>query len=184
MPQVQRGRKECKARRRFRRRICSLSLAPLHSLPPESGKLLEAAALLHNTGHFISGTGHHKHSSYIVNNADMPGYTDRERHLIALLCRYHRKSLPSARHEFFKSLAPEEKRAVQMLTPLLRIAVGLDAGRAQKVTDAEASIVNNAVSITVHANEDCDLELWAAERATDSFRQAYGVPMTISKAGK
>ena len=158
------------------------ALQPLHSLPPETGKLLEAAALLHNTGHYISGTGHHKHSAYIVSNSDMPGYTDRERHLIALLCRYHRKSLPAPRHDIFRSLPTEEKRIVQMLTPLLRIAVGLDAGHAQKISDIEATVANNTVTIGVRAEEDTDLEVWAVERVSDTFRQVYGVPLAITKS--
>jgi exopolyphosphatase/guanosine-5'-triphosphate,3'-diphosphate pyrophosphatase len=48
------------------------ALKPLHKFPSENGKLLEAAAYLHNVGHYISDTGHHKHSEYIVTNADMP----------------------------------------------------------------------------------------------------------------
>ena len=42
------------------------AMQPLHRLPPDHGRLLHAAGYLHDTGHFISGTGHHKHSAYIV----------------------------------------------------------------------------------------------------------------------
>ena len=160
------------------------ALQALHMLPPDAGRLLESAAYLHNVGHYISDTGHHKHSAYIVSSSDMPGYTDRERHIVALLCRYHRKSLPTTRHDVFRDLAADEKRMVQMLTPLLRVAVGLDAGRAQKVRAVEAHVVNNAVNVTVRGEGDFDLEIWAAERAADVFRQVYGVPMHIGKARK
>jgi exopolyphosphatase/guanosine-5'-triphosphate,3'-diphosphate pyrophosphatase len=160
------------------------ALQPLHTLPPEAGRLLEAAAYLHNVGHYISETGHHKHSAYIVNNSDMPGYTDRERHIVSLLCRYHRKSMPTTRHDVFRTLPADEKHFVQMLTPLLRVAVGFDAGRAQKIQAVEAQIVNNAATVTVQGEGDFDLEIWAAERAADIFRQVYGVPMTINKARK
>ena len=71
-----------------------------------------------------------------------------------------------------------------MLTPLLRIAVGLEAGRTQKVSEIETSIDANAVTVTVRTGDDSDLELWAAERATDSFRQVYGVPMGIARQRK
>jgi exopolyphosphatase / guanosine-5'-triphosphate,3'-diphosphate pyrophosphatase len=158
------------------------SLAALHSLPPDTGKLLEAAALLHNTGHFISDTAHHKHSAYIVTNSDMPGYTDRERQLVALLCRYHRKSLPSTRHDAFRTLTAEEKRIVQMLTPILRIAVGLDAANEQKVSELEITRPNGVVNVAVRGADDLDLELWAADRAAESFRQVYEVPMNIARA--
>jgi exopolyphosphatase/guanosine-5'-triphosphate,3'-diphosphate pyrophosphatase len=158
------------------------ALQGLHTLPPDAGRLLESAAYLHNVGHFITDTGHHKHSAYIVSNSDMPGYTDRERQLVALLCRYHRKSLPTPRHEIFHDLPADEKRTIQMLTPLLRIAVGLDAGRAQKVQAVEAQVANNSVNVTVRGEGDFDLEVWGAERGADIFRQVYGIPMTISKA--
>jgi len=74
---------------------CFTALQPLHQMPPGCGKLLEAAAYLHDVGHFVSNTGHHKHSYYVVANSDMAGFTERERLLIAGLCRYHRKSLPN-----------------------------------------------------------------------------------------
>lgn len=160
------------------------ALQPLHSLPPDTGKLLEAAAILHNTGHFISDTGHHKHSAYIVTSSDMPGYTDRERQIVALLCRYHRKSMPSSRHEPFRALMPEEKRTIQMLAPILRIAVGLDVGRSQKVETIDAQVTNNEVMVIVLGGDEFDLEMWAAERAADAFRQVYNVPITIAKGSR
>ena len=73
------------------------SLQSLHALPPAYGKAIEAAAYLHDTGHYISDTRHHRHSFYLVANSDMPGFTERERRLIANLCRYHRKSTPAQR---------------------------------------------------------------------------------------
>lgn len=157
------------------------NLQPLHSLPLEAGRLLETAALLHNTGHFISATGHHKHSAYIVNSSDMPGFTERERQMVALLCRYHRKSMPTARHEIFRLLQPDEKRLIQMLTPILRLAVALDAGRTQKVDDIEAQIVAGTVSVTAAGEGDFDLEIWAAEQTAEAFRQSYGVAMNIAR---
>ena len=83
------------------------ALHPLRKLPPASGKLLEAAAYLLDVGHYVSSAGHHKHSYYVVANSDMAGFTERERLLIAALCRYHRKSLPSAVHSAYQTLTPE-----------------------------------------------------------------------------
>ena len=88
------------------------SLQPLHRLPPALGKLLEAAAYLHDIGHFVSDTSHHKHSYYLVAHSDLPGFTDTERQMIALLCRYHRKSMPTPRHSPFQTIDPESRRAI------------------------------------------------------------------------
>ncbi|HYP09726.1 MAG TPA: Ppx/GppA phosphatase family protein [Bryobacteraceae bacterium] len=160
------------------------AMQPLHTLPPDIGRLLESAAYLHNVGHFISDTGHHKHSAYVVSSSDMPGYTDRERHIVALLCRYHRKSMPTPRHDLCRSLSADEKRIIQMMTPLLRLAIALDAGRAQKVQTVDMQVANVGVNVTVRGEGDYDLEIWAAERAADAFRQVYGIPMNIAKARK
>jgi exopolyphosphatase / guanosine-5'-triphosphate,3'-diphosphate pyrophosphatase len=158
------------------------SLRPLHKLPAETGKLLEAAAYLHNVGHFISDTGHHKHSAYVVMNSDMPGYTDQERMLIALLCRYHRKSMPATRHEPYKSLSADAKKLLNLLTPLLRIAVGLDSTKQQKVSALECQLASGEPTLTVRASSDADLEIWSAERAAETFRTVYETPLTIVKA--
>lgn len=157
------------------------ALEPVHRLPPDHGRLLQAAAYLHDTGHFISDTGHHKHSAYIVSNSDLPGYTDAERELVSLLCRYHRKSLPTTRHDPFRTLAPEARRAVQMLTPLLRIALALDTSKEQRVASIECKLGPGGATLNLTGTLDFDLELWAAERAADVFRQVYGMPMIVSK---
>jgi exopolyphosphatase/guanosine-5'-triphosphate,3'-diphosphate pyrophosphatase len=83
----------------------------IHRLPAHFGRLLEAAAYLHDTGHYISDTRHHKHSYYLVANSDLPGFTLRERELIANLCRYHRKALPAPEHDNLRPLDAEGARS-------------------------------------------------------------------------
>ena len=78
-----------------------------HRLPAHYGRLLEAAAYLHDTGHYVSDTRHHKHSYYLVANSDLPGFTLTERELIANLCRYHRKALPTPEHTNLQLLDTE-----------------------------------------------------------------------------
>lgn len=158
------------------------SLRPLHRMPPNTGKLLEAAAYLHDIGHFVSETGHHKHSSYLVENSDMPGFTDEERHLIGMLCRYHRKAMPAARHSPFQSLVPEARRDILNLIPILRLADSLDRGHEQRVSGIECQMRNGAIFLKVHSDHDVDLEQWAADRAGDVFRQVYNTPLVVSQA--
>lgn len=157
-------------------------LEPLHRLPPPYGRLLEAAGFLHDIGHFVSDSSHHKHSQYLVANSDMAGFTDDERLLISLLCRYHRKSMPAPRHPAFETLAPDDKRAVLLLTPLLRIADSLDRSHEQRVESMEAVQRDGAVAIGLRSSTDVDLEIWAADRVADHFRQVYNVPVTYTRA--
>lgn len=157
------------------------SLRPLHKLPATDGKLLEAAAFLHDIGHFISDTGHHKHSAYVVLNSDLPGFTVEERRLVALLCRFHRKAMPAPRHAAFDGLAPEQRRILTLLIPILRIADNLDRGHEQRVREVNCQMKDGAIVIALRSDQDVDLQQWAAERNSEIFRQVYGVPLVVTR---
>jgi len=155
------------------------SLKPLHALPAECGKLLEAAAYLVDIGHFVSDMGHHKHSQYLVANADLPAFTAEERGIISQLCRFHRKSMPSARHVSFQNLSPANQRMVLRLVPLLRLADGLDRSHDQRVEALAVELLPDQVIIALRSDADTNLELWAGEKAGEVFQQVYGLPLVL-----
>ncbi len=158
------------------------STQPLHQLPPGTGKILEAAAYLHDIGHFVSGTSHHKHSAYLVANSDLPGFQDQERLTIAALCRFHRRSMPQSSHSHYQALAPELRRTVLYLAPLLRIADSLDRSHEQKVKDVRVSTKNGFISLLIEADADADLEMWAVGEVAPAFTEVYGLNVTVQRA--
>jgi exopolyphosphatase/guanosine-5'-triphosphate,3'-diphosphate pyrophosphatase len=131
---------------------------PLHQLPQQYGRLLEAAAYLHDIGHYVSDSAHHKHSYYLASNSDMPGFTAREREVIANLCRYHRKSLPTPVHTNYQALNAEEKRAVMLLIPLLRLADNLDVSGDQRIHSIDCRLRDGALAVQLKSARDIDLE--------------------------
>jgi exopolyphosphatase/guanosine-5'-triphosphate,3'-diphosphate pyrophosphatase len=157
------------------------ALQPIHRLPPALGKLLEASAYLHDIGHFVSDTSHHKHSYYLVSHSDLPGFTDTERQMIALLCRYHRKSMPTPRHSLFQTIDPDSRRSIQLLVPLLRIADSLDRSHDQRVDDLEVQFRNGTVTLALESKSDPDLEIWAVERVADAFREMYQLQLQLTR---
>ena len=52
---------------------------------PAAVQHLEWAALLHETGFSVSHIGFHKHGAYILQNADMPGFSAREQQVLSWL---------------------------------------------------------------------------------------------------
>jgi exopolyphosphatase/guanosine-5'-triphosphate,3'-diphosphate pyrophosphatase len=154
-------------------------LGPCHQLPPSDGKLLEAAAYLHDVGHFISDTRHHRHSYYVVSSSDLPAFTDRERLVIAHLCRYHRKSLPGPQHSSYKQLSSAERKSVRHLTPLLRLADSLDRTHQQRVRSVEPNVGPDGVVLYLESTENTDLEVWAAQQVSGAFRQTFGRTLTL-----
>ncbi|MEO6564653.1 MAG: exopolyphosphatase, partial [Casimicrobiaceae bacterium] len=63
---------------------------------PESAQRLEWAALLHEIGYTVSHIGFHKHGAYILEHADMPGFSAQEQRQLALLVLGARGGLAKA----------------------------------------------------------------------------------------
>jgi exopolyphosphatase/guanosine-5'-triphosphate,3'-diphosphate pyrophosphatase len=179
--------KRCGVSPKHSRKVADLAhelfvgLLPIHRLPPNWGKLLEAAAYLHDAGHFVSDTGHHKHSYYLVRNADLAAFTEFEQQFIALLCRYHRKNAPGAGQELVEPLSAESVRALELLTPMLRIADSLDRSQEQKIEHVVCEVTDGNVRVVLRGRGDASLEFWAVERIAPLFEQVYGRPLLFAR---
>ena len=149
-------------------------LQPLHGLDIHDRELLEYAALLHNIGTFIAISSHHKHSQYIILHGELRGFAPAEVSIIANVARYHRKSLPSLKHEAYSQLKPRQRRVVDVLSGILRIANGLDRGHRQNIRSVEADIAESGVTIGLHAIHNPDIEIWAAERMKSWLETVLG----------
>jgi exopolyphosphatase/guanosine-5'-triphosphate,3'-diphosphate pyrophosphatase len=158
--------------------------AVLHGLGDDARELLEAAAIVHNVGLFISHSSHHKHSYYVVRNSEqMTGFTEHEIELIAVVARYHRKSRPSDKHPEFAALTKPDQQLVRVLAGLLRVAIGLDRRHAESVRSVRVFIDDDLVRIEpVGAPDaDLDLEIYAARERSQLLAQGLGVEVRIDR---
>jgi exopolyphosphatase/guanosine-5'-triphosphate,3'-diphosphate pyrophosphatase len=156
-------------------------LARIHGLPASSRPLLEAAAILHDLGHAVSPNRHHKHTFYIVSNSDVPGFTDRERELVALVARYHRRSAPDRTRADLEHLSGDALRTVRRLVAILRIADALDRSHHQPVEGLRAELRRGLVRVVARARGPLDLELWDVAREAGLFRQVFGRKLEVVK---
>jgi exopolyphosphatase/guanosine-5'-triphosphate,3'-diphosphate pyrophosphatase len=154
-------------------------LAPLHRLPASARPMLEVAALLHDVGHAVSYQRHHKHTYYLVLNADLPGLTDRSRDLVARVARYHRRSPPERSHSGMLGLRESEVALVRKLATLLRLADALDRSHLHPVQALRARDHGDAVVLTLVAKGGLDLELWDAQHELPLFRRVFGRRLEI-----
>src|SRR4051812_28991484 len=177
--------RRCAYREEHAEQVAQLSLSlfdqlpALHRLGEEERAILHAAAMLHDVGAFISYNRHHKHSYYLLYHADLPGYTDRERELIATIARYHRRGSPKDGHEEFQRLMPQERTVVRTLAAILRVADGLDRGHRRHVHRVRARQHGKAVHIVVEADRGSELEVWSAHQKSDLLEQIAGAPVRI-----
>lgn len=90
-------------------------------------QFLQWAARLHEIGLSVSWSGYHKHSAYLVEHAEMPGFSRDDQRFLAAILLGHRRKLS---REAFAELAGERRTLAIHLCVLLRLAARLNRSRA------------------------------------------------------
>lgn len=137
---------------------------------PEERLLLEAAGLLHDVGQLVSYRKHHQHSFQLLTHAERLGLPPRERGIVALVSRYHRRTGPRKKHAEFAALSAEDQTVVRRLSGLLRVADGLDRGHTAAVETVTTDLTSKALVVRLTprvAGADLGLECWGASRKAD-----------------
>jgi exopolyphosphatase/guanosine-5'-triphosphate,3'-diphosphate pyrophosphatase len=136
--------------------------------------LLEAAAMLHDIGYYVAYDRHHEHTYHLVVNSTIPGLTRREQGMVASIARYHTKSLPKPRHESWSALDPVDRPTVRSLAAILRLADGLDRGRAARVDGVEVIVGADEVRLLVRGVSELDTEVYGSKKKRDLFEESFG----------
>ena len=158
--------------RRHTAQVTKLALAlfdklmDLHGLAARERILLEITAMLHDIGWSrTTDGGHHKHSRDMILEAELPGLTEDERTLCALIARYHNKAEPDAsRHKGFAALKKKERALVSWLAAILRVADGLDCTHRCAVRIGECELGRKRLTISLAARDECAGEISGAEK--------------------
>ncbi len=95
---------------------------------PRVRDFLGWATLIHEIGLSVAYSGHHRHGAYLVENAVLPGFSNRDKALLATLVLTHRGKFKRARFEGQKS------RTIRMAI-LGRLAVRLNRSRDHSQAD-------------------------------------------------
>lgn len=98
-------------------------------LSDEDRLLLGWAAQLHDVGLAVAHSAYHRHGAYLVEHADLAGFSDGDRQEIAALIRSQRRRL---RLGSFEDLPPKRARTARRLLPLLRIALRMRRDRSER----------------------------------------------------
>lgn len=88
-------------------------------------ELLAVAARLHDIGAALPLRRAHEHGAYVVEHAELRGFTPRELAIVLTLVRFLPSRGISRRYPPFAALDADDRRTVERLLALLRIAVTL-----------------------------------------------------------
>jgi exopolyphosphatase/guanosine-5'-triphosphate,3'-diphosphate pyrophosphatase len=157
----------------------------LHGLPETAAAYLEAGSLLANIGQAVAHDAHHKHSYYLIRNAEqLMGFTSHEVELIAQVARYHRKSAPSSKHPEFAALSADDQRLVGLLAGFERLGIGLDRSQRRLVHHVSAHLdAGNGelvIEVEVDDPEEASLELYTADARKGLLEEALGRRIRIT----
>lgn len=153
---------------------------PLHRLGTGERELLRYASLLHDIGYHVSYRKHHKHSYYLIVHSDLDGFSPEEIEIIGAVARYHRRQAPKRSDGHLARVGSKRgRRAVRVLSAILRVADGLDRSHFSVVKSLDGRVGRKAVTVRVRARQDAELELWQANERADLFRRVFGRPLVL-----
>ncbi len=145
---------------------------------------LQVAAILHDIGLFISSSGHHKHSYYLICNSDLFGLRQRELEIVGNVARYHRRGLPQRAHTAYVSLERDERMIVSKLAAILRAANALDKEHLQKMSDLRLLHEGDRLVLLAENVADLTMERMALASRSDLFTEVFGKKLLLREAAK
>ncbi|MDJ0600524.1 MAG: Ppx/GppA phosphatase family protein [Crocosphaera sp.] len=157
----------------------------LHDWRTAERELLWSAAILHNCGVYISHSSHHKHSYYLIRNAELLGFTEIEIETIANIARYHRKSTPKKKHDSYSKLPDNYRKRIKQLSAMLRIAVALDRRQIGAIQEIHCKYDKEYKKLHLHLipsnpKDDCALELWNLDYKKVVFEELFDVKIVAT----
>ncbi|MGO1239577.1 MAG: exopolyphosphatase, partial [Hafnia alvei] len=107
---------------------------------PQLEALLNWAAMLHEVGLSINHSGMHRHSAYILQNTNLPGFNQEQQLLLATLVRFHRKGV---KLDELPRLTLFKKKQYIPLIQILRLAALLNNQRQSTTTPESLELETN-----------------------------------------
>ncbi len=154
-------------------------LAPLHGLGPRARIWLGWAGLLHDIGWVRGRAGHHKTAARLIGGAAELPWPARVRRIVALVARYHRRALPRLEHAAYGALPAADRRTVDRLAALLRLADGLDYSHQGLVRDVRVRLSSARITVLCSGRGPADADLARGREKSDLARRVFGREVVV-----
>lgn len=145
----------------------------VHRLGEKELFMLECAATLHDIGWSWGGENHDRSSfDLIIMDPALP-FKGRSRLIVANIARYHRGPVPKDDHGNYSILSKKEKKLVDVLSSILRVADGLDADHRQKLHVKGCVIGKKDITVQLDDLSRSPDNVRAAKKKGDLFRKVF-----------
>jgi exopolyphosphatase/guanosine-5'-triphosphate,3'-diphosphate pyrophosphatase len=146
----------------------------------EHKHLLSWAARLHEIGLEVAHTGYHRHSAYIVENADMPGFSRGEQTMLAAIIHAHRRKFV---REHLVKISPDKVELAIKLGTLFRLSAGLNRSRSTRpLPSFTLAAKKNTLTLSFPKDWLDENPLTAADLEEDALRlKGVGIELSVEK---
>jgi exopolyphosphatase/pppGpp-phosphohydrolase len=154
-------------------------LQQLHQLGPQERSLLHNAAILHDIGWIEGQKKHHKTALRLILEDKNLLFSERESLIVGSVARYHRAALPKMKHSHFSSLEPTERKMVEVLASILRVADGLDRTHQNIVNSVSCEITMDRIIVRCNVMRPSEADRQAALDKGQLMRKVFKKKLSI-----
>ena len=131
--------------------------------------------MLHDIGKSFKFYNNAKHTSYMILNSNLWGISHKDIVFAAMVTDVYNKEEfnTSEWAKYSCLLSPEDVEAVRKLAVILRLAVSLDFGMRNAVTEVACDVLGDSVIMKTELNGDAGLELNAANNMAMDFKKVF-----------
>ena len=147
----------------------------LHGMGNSQRLVLELAAILHESGHYVAVKEHLGASFDIIRHTDIYGITKQDTLLAAYVARYNEYSVPDFRSVEYIAMPEADRTIIAKLVAIFRLANSLDKSRRQKIKDVTVKLKDDQMLVSAKSNENIFLEKWAFEQSSTYFKEVFGL---------
>ncbi|MBF0531729.1 MAG: HD domain-containing protein [Candidatus Omnitrophica bacterium] len=148
-------------------------LKALHRLETKHRQWLAAAAILHDIGWTRGQQKHHKTSCALIIRSRKLPLPRKDRVIIGLIARYHRKSLPKSSHKYFAELDPKSRDVVTRLAAFLRLADGLDRTHLSSVEQIVCGVTAKRIDLEIKGKRVAQIDVKIGKEKSDMLKVVF-----------
>ena len=173
------------------RQVAKLALAMFdklgkhHGLDSHSRILLQATALLHDIGKYVSLRSHSLYSYMLIMSCAILGFSEMDKKIVALASYYHAHRLFSGkRHAEVEEMSPEIMPLVAKIAALVRLADAMDRSYKQKIKSCRVNVKNGVMKVEAVTLEDLTIEEWTFASKASFFEEVYGLEAVLERVDR
>ena len=158
-------------------------LSKSHGMDEHCRTLVQATALLHDIGKYISMRSHSLYTYKLIMSTDILGFSDNDKKIVALASYYHANQLfenKAGSPEMEKELTP----LVAKIAALVRLADAMDRSYQQKIKFCKVSIKDGTMLIEAKSKVDLTLEEWTFAGKATFFEEVYGLKAILERVSE